>query len=218
MADWWKKLLGVKGSERGEEAPEPANDGPERALEDISCSVEQDVDAGFYAREEIVARAADYVADVLSEAEARAEAERILEPIWSARLREQQGWDAVTDCDRLDAAFTELERGGIVMRQNFTCCGTCGSSEIWGEIKAYEAAGRQAFGYGFYHSQDTESAAEGYGICLDYGACAEGEEPALATARAIVAALEKQGLKTSWDGSWDRRVEVALDWKRRLPA
>jgi len=41
-----------------------------------------------------------------------------------AQLAGQMEWPTVTDCDLLDRAFGELERAGIVCRQNFTCCGT----------------------------------------------------------------------------------------------
>ena len=48
-----------------------------------------------------------------------------------AALREEMlGWPATTDCDRLDAAFAELEGAGIAARANFTCCSTCGESEL----------------------------------------------------------------------------------------
>ena len=36
-----------------------------------------------------------------------------------------------------------------------------------------------------------------------------------AVARDIVSRLEAHGLRTEWDGSWDQRIGVALDWKRR---
>ncbi|MBL7373657.1 hypothetical protein INQ23_30515, partial [Escherichia coli] len=60
-----------------------------------------------------------------------------------------------------------------------------------------------------------ESAVDGGGLYLNYGACDEGEDAALAVARDIVAELEAHGLETRWDGSWDQRIGVALDWKRR---
>lgn len=76
-------------------------------------------------------------------------------------------------------------------------------------------AGGPARGYAFYHTQDTEAAADGSGLYLNYGACEEGEAPALEVASAIVAELERHGLATRWNGSWDQRIGVTLDWKRR---
>jgi hypothetical protein len=64
--------------------------------------------------------------------------------------------------------------------------------------------------------QDTESAANGYGLYLNYGAVEEGEEPALSVGNEIIDALQRHGLKTEWDGNWSNRIGVNLDWKRRI--
>jgi hypothetical protein len=63
--------------------------------------------------------------------------------------------------------------------------------------------------------QDTERAAEGDGLYLNYGACEDGEEAALAVANDIVTQLTAHGLRTEWNGSWNQRIAVSLDWKRR---
>jgi hypothetical protein len=72
-------------------------------------------------------------------------------------------------------------------------------------------------GYTFYHMQGTESAVEGCGLYLYYGAVAEGEGPALRVANEIVDALQRQGLNTEWNGTSANAIKVSLDWKRRLP-
>ncbi|HEU4968451.1 DUF6891 domain-containing protein [Sphingomonas sp.] len=145
----------------------------------------------------------------------RKEAQRLLRDALAEHSMAQRNWPDRTDCDRLDDAFAALEADGIISRQNFTCCGTCGSAEIWDEMKAIEEAGGAVRGYAFYHMQDTESAAEGHGLYLNYGACEEGEHAALAIARDIVAHLEDHGLDCHWNGEWGKRIAVALDWKRR---
>ena len=132
-------------------------------------------------------------------------------------LAETASWPEVTDCDRLDAAFEELQSAGIVARQNFSCCGTCGAAEIGDEIDAEVKKGTKVRGYAFFHMQDTESAVEGYGLYLSYGSVTEGEEAALGTGEEIVDTLEKHGLKTEWDGTWENRIHLQLDWKRRGP-
>ena len=65
--------------------------------------------------------------------------------------------------------------------------------------------------------QGTESAVEGCGLYLYYGAVEEGEGAALRVANEIVDALQRQGLNTEWDGSSSSAIKVQLDWKRRLP-
>ena len=62
-----------------------------------------------------------------------------------------------------------LEAAGIVARQNFTCCKTCGFYEINGEMEAARAQGRVVRGYVFFHMQDTERAAKGGDLALAYG-------------------------------------------------
>jgi hypothetical protein len=65
--------------------------------------------------------------------------------------------------------------------------------------------------------QDTESAADGHGLYLFYGAVEEGEKSALNVGNEVIDAFQRHGLRTEWDGSWANRIRVKLDWKRRLP-
>jgi hypothetical protein len=134
-----------------------------------------------------------------------------------AHLRAQAGWPEVTDCDRLDAAFDELNAAGIVARQNFSCCSNCGHGEMGGEMRDEEAAGATVRGYTFYHMQDTESAVYG-GLYLKYGAARDGDAPVVAVGREIVATLNRHGLSTEWNGRGDTGILVHLDWKRRRHA
>ena len=127
----------------------------------------------------------------------------------------QASWPAETDCDRLDRAFAELEQQGIVARQNFSDCGTCGVAEIPDEIKAAEKSGRKVRGYVFYHMQDTESAAGGHGLYLNYGSIHSDDSASLKVAGEVVEALKRHRLKTEWNGTIEQRIGVKLDWKRR---
>jgi len=178
-------------------------------------SIRSDVASGFYDEDAILTQAIDSYADEIDPAVLRREAQRLLREARAEHDEAQRGWPARTDCDRLDDAFAALEAAGVVSRQHFSCCGTCGSSEIWAEIEAVHEAGGLTRGYAFYHMQDTERATEGDGLYLNYGACEEGEDAALAIANDIVAQLEAHGLHTDWNGSWSQRIGVSLDWKRR---
>jgi hypothetical protein len=101
--------------------------------------------------------------------DARSTAQRILTEELAAFQEEMKGWPKVTDCDRLDAAFEELERNGIVARANFTCCSNCGRAEIGGPMQEAAARGLCVRGYAFFHQQSTERAVEGSGVMLKYG-------------------------------------------------
>lgn len=130
----------------------------------------------------------------------------------------QGGWPEITDCDRVDAAFEIMERSGLICRQHYTCCGTCGAFEMHDEMNACLAEGVPVRGYVFYHEQDTESAVDGYGLYLSYGSTEPGEAAALAVGAEIVEALERAGLRTRWNGRWSTRIWVDVDWKRRPPS
>ncbi len=86
----------------------------------------------------------------------------------AAHRAAQATWPAVTDCDRLDAAFRELDAAGIVARHGFTCCNTCGMAEIGGEVEPDRV--EHVRGFAFYHQQDTEAAVQEGNLLLSYGA------------------------------------------------
>src|SRR5688572_8229272 len=120
-----------------------------------------------------------------------------------------------TDCDRLDDAFAALESAGIVARQCFSCCSTCGAYDINEEIARAEDDGRTVDGFTFYHQQDAERAAEGAPLFLTFGAVdSDEDEDTVQIGRRIVEQLEAVGLETDWDGTAERRILVTLEWKR----
>lgn len=195
--------------------PLTAGPEPEEQICWLRDQIRRDVAAGFYDADAILTNAIDAFADEIDPATLRREAQGMLREAMAEHAAAQAGWPPLTDCDRLDDAFAALEATGVIARQNFTCCGTCGSAEIWDEIDAVGKAGGPTRGYAFYHMQDTERAAEGDGLYLNYGACDDGEDAALAVANDIVTQLEAHGLRTEWNGNWGQRIAVSLDWKRR---
>lgn len=206
------RILGLFRTAPPASAANDAEYDPAQALREY---VERDVAAGFYNEAQILQNAEDAFGDEIDPITLNTKAKSALESALAARALEQLSWPEVTDCDRLDAAFADLEAEQIVARQNFSCCGTCGSYEIWDEAKAEEAKGKSVRGYAFYHMQDTESAVEGDGVYLNYGAAADGEHAAVEIGHRIVRQLEQHGLRTNWDGTLNKRIHVALDWKRR---
>ena len=125
--------------------------------------------------------------------------------------REQANWDGPTDCDLLDRAFAELEQSGIVARQDFTCCTTCGLAEIGDDVDDFNTRD----GFVFYHGQDTERAVEGGGVYLSYGVFGGDETGSLAIGNRAVEALKTAGLQPDWDGSFQKKIYVPLAWKKR---
>jgi hypothetical protein len=186
-----------------------------QALKEMRDAISRDVAAGFREPDHIAEGVVEMLSDSYDAEELRPDAERLTRQALKAHLLEQTTWPTTTDCDRLDAAFADLESGEIVARQNFTCCQTCGHYEIGDEIAAARKAGREVRGYAFYHMQDTESAVEGSGLYLAYGALEEGNDALVAIGREIVKVLRRHKLKSRWGGSGSDRIFVTLDWKRR---
>jgi hypothetical protein len=234
MFDWLKRVLGqapaapVRAADPAPTAapaptaitvPAPAAKAPlyteAELLEDVRRQVERDLAGGFVSRDEIVQYAVEAFADEVPGAPVEATARRALDEALAARAIDEATWPAVTDCDRLDAAFAALEAEGVISRQNFTCCGSCGSSEIWDEMGKVRDAGGPVTGYAFYHQQDTERAAEGGGLYFNYGAVEDSEAAALAVGHRIMVRLREQGLEPDWDGRIEQRIGLELDWKRR---
>jgi hypothetical protein len=193
----------------------PAKPVAREVLQDMEECIELHVAAGFMTEEEIVTSAVEYASENYDAATLTPHAEKITKQKLAVHLSEQANWPAVTDCDRLDAAFAALEGKGIVCRQDFSCCGTCGSGEIWDEMDQTQKKGVHVRGYAFYHMQDTESAVVGDGLYISYGSKQDTEPAAIAIAQEISEALKQQGLKTDWDGTWKMRIGVKLDWKKR---
>ena len=182
---------------------------------DLRAYLQLGLDAGFLSPEDLAEAALEYD-DEIDPAIAAPIISRVLPELIRAKRDAQTHWPAITDCDRLDQAFAKLTQAGIVARQDFTCCTNCGSAEICAEMKDEEETGVVVRGYTFYHQQDTESAVEGFGLCLAYGAIDGTEAAALSVAAEIVATLAQHGLTTTWDGTIIKKIEVSLDWKRRL--
>ena len=117
-------------------------------------SIRRDVAIGFDDEDVILQNAAVNYEDEIEQPRLRNAAQRLLREALAEQAEAELHWPERTDCDRLDDAFDALEADGVIARQHFSCCGTCGSSEIWDEVNAAEEAGRPARGYAFYHVQD----------------------------------------------------------------
>jgi hypothetical protein len=199
----------------GETSPPPVKVSEEVALKGLQSFIIREVAGGFTPTAEIAGTAVEYMVGEADEAVLRREAPRMVQEALKAHQTAQASWPDVTDYDKLDAAFAALEASGVISRQNFACCGTCGAAEIWLEIDDAKRLGRPARGYAFFHQQDTEAAVVGDGLYLNYGACEDTSEAIIAVGQEIVQALEVKGLKTDWDGQLEKRIGVQMDWKRR---
>lgn len=110
----------------------------------------------------------------------------------------------------LATARIRIWRKGIVAREDFTCCRSCGLAEI-----GAEAPGSR--GFVFFHRQGTEQAAAGRGLMLYYGGFDGSEATTTAVGHEVAAALERAGLPVQWNGNPGAGILVTpLDWRKRL--
>jgi len=184
-------------------------------FDDLHDFVRIQVAAGYASFGAIVDEAVEVFAGTLPDQQAlRTAAAAVTEQAIAAHLRDQAEWPQTTDCDRLDAAFAELDRLGILARQHYSCCGTCGSNDIRLEMGELTAAR----GFTFFHIQDTEHAVGGEALYLSYGAVTADRSDAVAIGQEVVATLNRHGLRPSWDGRHVNRIGLPLTWQRRRPA
>jgi hypothetical protein len=184
-------------------------------LTELRDVIETDVKGGFMARDEIMEAGIDYLLGDYDYDWIEAQVDRLTNELLSQHYETQKAWVGETDCDRLDEAFAELDRNGIVARQNFKCCQTCGHAEISYEIEATEAF-RPVRGYVFFHMQDTESAVRNGYLYLAYGSLSGEPQESKVVADEIVTTLKKHGLEADWNGAVKTRIAIReITWQRR---
>ncbi|MFF7048939.1 DUF6891 domain-containing protein [Streptomyces griseorubiginosus] len=198
---------------------EPVDLGPAEEIPDLPQDIREQVEervrlllrCGYDHRARLTEDAEEWLVDGDERPVSRAQAGHLVDRLWLERLGEMETWPTTTDPDRLTRAFDALNTRGVTARENFTCCRTCGTAEIGAE----RAEGDRGFVY--FHTQCTESAAEGRGLMLLYGGFDGSAETTRAVGHEVVAALEAAGLSAVWDGDPDRAIEISpLDWRKRL--
>ena len=186
------------------------------ALEqDILDAISRHVRGGFETPADIVR----IVLETVDEGAAvdRDEVDAVVAAAFRSQRRAQAAWPAVTDCDRLDAAFAALEARGIIALHYAGYTQSDGYDEVVEAVHALAEPPR-AIGYCFYHGQDLERAVDGGGLRLAFGPIDPNREPdeGPRIGRMIVDALADAGLESAWNGSFQQRIDLPrIDWKRR---
>lgn len=178
--------------------------------------IQLQVQCGYDDRDTIIESAVDFLRDEYEDVvELRRLAARLTDSALARHTAEQRTWTHTTDCDKLDEAFAELDRNGIVARQHFTCCQTCGYTEIGYEIDdALEY--RPVRGYVFYHKQDTEHVVGNDRLYLAYGSLNGTDEDGVAIGHEVVGVLRRYGLSVEWNGLIQKRICIKnIHWQRR---
>ncbi len=126
---------------------------------------------------------------------------------------------------KLNAAFKLLRHAGLIARQSFGCCGSCGSYEIATKMEALHDAGKPVTGYVFFNRQSAEAfhgdgrrPADGC-LYISFADASTEKYPnkhpvsTLDVGRLLAATLDKVGLVFEWDGTEDTCVLVKLTEK-----
>jgi hypothetical protein len=130
---------------------------------------------------------------------------------------EKKTWPAVTDCDRLDAAFAAMNRRGIIALQNAGYTQTDGYEDFRHALENHPRRST-VIGYCFYHGQDLERAIHGEGLFFAFGPVDPSDEEVKGPTigKVVREELEHAGLKVEWDGTFATRLSVpCLVWQRR---
>lgn len=173
--------------------------------EELEKELRSELAAGYVTRDELAEIAQENPA--VSPEQAVALADRL----WLQRVAEQARWRGETDPERVTRAFAALEGTGIIAREHFSCCATCGAGEISDE------AGPDDRGFVYFHVQCAGIAVDGFGLALFFGGFDESDETDAAIGHEVVAALEAAGLSVEWDRDPGQAIVVKpIDWRRRL--
>ena len=133
-------------------------------------------------------------------------------------LEEEQSreaaWSEATINDRITSAFGELNRRGVLARENLGLT----IQDGWGYMGA--AAEPSHRGAVFFHREDVIDAVGGRGLLLAFGALnvqpSEDDAASAALASEVLVVLQANGIACSWNRSVAERVRVEpFEWRRR---
>ena len=129
---------------------------------------------------------------------------------------EQRSWPAVTDCERLDRAFTALEAEGILAIHNAGVEPSDGITEVSERYRAAGGAASRVVGYCFYHRQDMEYALNHAELGLAFGDISGDRRRGVGIGERVRSALLAAGLQVTWSGSINDKLAIkGFRWQRR---
>jgi hypothetical protein len=119
---------------------------------------------------------------------------------------------------RLNAAFADLRRQGILAKQNYACCQTCGFAELRYEAKLVARQGREVLGGIFYDMQDADDLKKDGKCCLAYvglglypdASAGAQDDATLRVGRIACETLRRRGVSVVWDGSAESWIRIDL--------
>jgi hypothetical protein len=137
------------------------------------------------------------------------------------KLERETLWPETTDCDRLDAAFEELNANGLIALHSPAATSELCEMAAISQWRRKGGAMTRRIGCVFYHSDDVRWAMTDGELHLGY-TCFEGH-PGLhnlgvlqeMVGHQIHDTLHRHGLDAVWSGSTEDKIVVKMTWLKR---
>ncbi len=134
------------------------------------------------------------------------------------KASEEAQWPEVTDNDRLNQVFDELNRSGVLAVQNAGLDQNDSFDQLTQRYREQRDALPAFEGYCFYSRTDMAQAVDGESLLLAFGDLRGEQARAVEVGRRIVEVLQQHGLQAEWPGSFSQRIEIpGIIWQRRSP-
>lgn len=192
---------------------------------DIDQSVRKILATGFFAEHEIKNAVAAMYLDGCDDSRILQFIDASFAEAVQSRQEAMNSWPSVTDCDRLDAAFDELNTIGIMARHNGRHCDGCTIGDLYNDYDASQKAPQIVpfTGYTFYHEGESRRAVFSDSLLLSYGTFtrsvneSDNRSFTIHIGHQVCDVLRKHNLNAKWNGRISSRIEVAFCWQRRQP-
>ena len=124
--------------------------------------------------------------------------------------------------ERLRSAFEQLEQHGVLAREHYWCCQTCARTAIHDEVAQAHDEGHAPRGYVFFHSQDTDRAAETGLLLIRFSGILEdlrrdGWDASMRIGEELVMVLRAYDFAPEWSGRPDDTINLPITWDKRPP-
>ena len=122
----------------------------------------------------------------------------------------------------LDRVFAILEKQGFLARQNFMCCSGCAGQALATEASDLKDKGIEVKGAVYYHQQDMEGFVKNGKSVIRYSQVNTNKHGFIGLedveiGNIVYDLLLKQGIETTWTGSPDDVIFVALEEPLEAP-
>jgi hypothetical protein len=169
---------------------------------------------GFLPRDELITLA---VAAADNRETLRAELVSVVDEELAAHRAREQTWRHATDADRLTRAFQALEKQGVIARERFTDCRTCGVAEMKLLREELLEQGKRADGFVFYTEQDADGVSESGELMLEYGSFRDDPAATARIGQRVHEVLSSERFEPAEESDEGETYLVlsGLEWQRR---